>query len=142
MSGGLAPSKSTVYASNLPYSLTNNDLHQIFGKMGKVVKVTVVRDKKSRESKGLAFVLFLKREDAFKATKIIDGKTIYGRTIKCTLAKDNGRAKEFIKRKEYRDKTRCFECGEIDHLSYSCPKNTLGARSVNFQLITMSFYWN
>lgn len=128
MSGGLAPSKSTVYVSNLPYQLTNNDLHKIFGKMGKVVKVTIVRDKETRKSKGLAFVLYMKKEDALKASQIIDGKTLFGRTIKCSIAKDNGRAREFIRRKEYKDKSRCYECGDVHHLSYKCPKNVLGDR--------------
>ena len=128
MSGGLAPSKSTVYVSNLPYNLTNNDLHKIFGKIGKVVKVTIVKDKEKRESKGLAFVLYLKKEDALKAVEIIGGKTILGRTLKCSIAHDNGRAKDFIRRKEYKDKSRCYECGELGHLSYKCPKNRFGDR--------------
>ena len=36
---------------------------------------------------------------------------MFGRTLKVSIAKDNGRAAEFIRRKEYKDKSRCYECG-------------------------------
>lgn len=129
MSGGLAPSKSTVYVSNLPFSLTNNDLHQIFEKYGKVVKVTIVKDREQRQSKGVAFVLFLERDSAHMCVRDLNNKELFGRTLKCSIAKDNGRASEFIKRKVYTDKTRCYECGETGHLSYECPQNQLGERA-------------
>ncbi|CAK8685461.1 unnamed protein product [Clavelina lepadiformis] len=92
------------------------------------IRVTVVRNKCTHESKGLAFILYLRKEDAQKAAAIMNDKKILDRTLKCSLAKDNGRAKDYIKRKEYKDKSRCFECGEFGHLSYKCPRNTLGDR--------------
>lgn len=128
MSGGLAPSKSTIYVGNLPYSLTNNDLHKIFDKFGKVVKVTILKDKDTRESKGVAFVLFLDRHMAQNAVAAVNRKQMFGRTIKCCIATDNGRTTEFIRRKYYPDKSYCYECGESGHLSYQCPKNMLGDR--------------
>ncbi|KPP62140.1 zinc finger CCHC-type and RNA-binding motif-containing protein 1-like [Scleropages formosus] len=128
MSGGLAPSKSTVYVSNLPFSLTNNDLHKIFTKYGKVVKVTIVKDKETRRSKGVAFVLFLDKESAHNCARALNNKELFGRTVKASIAIDNGRATEFIRRRNYTDKTRCYECGEPGHLSYACPKNMLGER--------------
>ncbi|KAM4749568.1 zinc finger CCHC-type and RNA-binding motif-containing protein 1 isoform 1-T2 [Rhinophrynus dorsalis] len=128
MSGGLAPSKSTVYVSNLPFSLTNNDLHRIFSKYGKVVKVTIVKDKDSRRSKGVAFVLFLDKEPAQNCVRALNNKQLFGRVIKASIAIDNGRAAEFIRRRNYTDKSRCYECGDTGHLSYACPKNMLGER--------------
>ncbi|XP_029642941.1 zinc finger CCHC-type and RNA-binding motif-containing protein 1 isoform X1 [Octopus sinensis] len=127
MSGGLAPSKSTIYVSNLPFSLTNNDLHKIFNKYGKVVKVTIMKDS-NRKSKGVAFVLFLERESAHKAVKALNKVEMFGRTLSCNIAKDNGRTPEFIRRKIYKDKSHCYECGEEGHLSYKCPNNLLGDR--------------
>lgn len=128
MSGGLAPSKSTVYVSNLPFSLTNNDLHKLFTKYGKVVKVTVVKDKDTRRSKGVAFVLFLERESAHNCARAINNKQLFGRTVKANIAIDNGRATEFIRRRNYTDKSKCYECGDSGHLSYACPQNMLGER--------------
>ncbi|XP_061405023.1 LOW QUALITY PROTEIN: zinc finger CCHC-type and RNA-binding motif-containing protein 1 [Lethenteron reissneri] len=128
MSGGLAPSRSTVYVSNLPFSLTNSDLHKIMEKHGKVVRVTVVRDRETRRSKGVAFVLFLDRESAQNCSRKVNNKELFGRTLKASIAVDNGRASEFIRRRTYTDKSRCYECGEDGHLSYICPKNVLGER--------------
>ncbi|KAJ8245682.1 hypothetical protein GJAV_G00273350 [Gymnothorax javanicus] len=108
MSGGLAPSKSTVYVSNLPFSLTNSDLHKLFTKYGKVVKVTI--------------------ESAQNCARSINNKQLFGRTVKASIAIDNGRAAEFIRRRNYTDKSRCYECGDFGHLSYACPKNILGER--------------
>jgi U11/U12 small nuclear ribonucleoprotein SNRNP31 len=53
---------------------------------------------------------------------------MFGRTLRSNLAIDNGRSAEFIRRKSYPDKSRCYECGEDGHLSYKCPKNALGER--------------
>ncbi|XP_050964478.1 zinc finger CCHC-type and RNA-binding motif-containing protein 1 [Labeo rohita] len=128
MSGGLAPSKSTVYVSNIPFSLTNSDLHKLCTKYGKVVKVTVVKDKQTRMSKGVAFVLFLDRESAHNCARSLNNKQLFGRTVKASIAIDNGRAAEFIRRRNYTDKSKCYECGEGGHLSYACPKNLLGER--------------
>ncbi|XP_045114984.1 zinc finger CCHC-type and RNA-binding motif-containing protein 1-like [Portunus trituberculatus] len=124
----LAPSSSTVYVSNLPFSLTNNDLTKIFEKFGKVVRVTILRDKETRKSRGVAFLLYLTREEAQTCVDNTDGCILFGRTVKASIAKDNGRAPEFIRRREYPDKSRCYECGEFGHLSYACPNNLLGDR--------------
>ncbi|KAG5533147.1 hypothetical protein RHGRI_027386 [Rhododendron griersonianum] len=127
-SGGLAPSKSTVYVSNIDYTLTNSDLHTIFSAFGKVAKVTVVKDRRTRLSRGVAFVLFVSRDEALAAVRGVDGKILNSRTLKASIAADNGRTTEFIRRKVYKDKSRCYECGEEGHLSYECPRNQLGAR--------------
>lgn len=127
-SGGLAPSKSTVYVSNLDYSLTNSDLHTIFSTFGKVARVTILKDRVSRRSRGVAFILFVSRHDATAAVRTMDRKVLNGRTLSVSIAADNGRATEFIRRRVYKDKSRCYECGEEGHLSYECPRNQLGPR--------------
>lgn len=48
--------------------------------------------------------------------------------MKSSIAVDNGRSTEFIRRKDYPDKSQCYECRKEGHLSYQCTQNTLGPR--------------
>ncbi|XP_046652003.1 zinc finger CCHC-type and RNA-binding motif-containing protein 1-like [Daphnia pulicaria] len=119
----------TVYVSNFPFSLTNNDLHQIFGQYGTVIKVTIVKHRLTRKSKGVAFIVYKTPEEALKCIQQTNEKEMFGRILKSSIAKDNGRTEEFAtQKKTYEDKSRCFECGQEGHLSYQCPSNALGSR--------------
>ncbi|CAJ2638682.1 unnamed protein product [Trifolium pratense] len=125
----LAPSKSTLYVSNLDYSLTNSDLHTLFSTFGRIARVTVLKDRHTRLSRGVAFIQFVLRQDAQRAVTEMNKKILNGRTLTASIAADNGRAPEFIKKRVYNSETGlCFECGEHGHLSYECPKNQLGPR--------------
>ncbi|XP_053680909.1 zinc finger CCHC-type and RNA-binding motif-containing protein 1-like [Anopheles nili] len=121
--------RCTAYISNLPYHLTNIDVHKLLSKHGKIVKVTILRDKKSRKSKGVAFVLFSKANEALDCCKALDNTQMFSRTIKASIAKDNGKSAENSQRKHYPDKSRCFECGTEGHMSYSCPRNVFGNKT-------------
>uniref|UniRef100_A0A182JKE2 Uncharacterized protein n=1 Tax=Anopheles atroparvus TaxID=41427 RepID=A0A182JKE2_ANOAO len=54
---------------------------------------------------------------------------MFGRTVKASIAKDNGKSADNAQRKHYPDKSRCYECGTEGHLSYNCPKNVLGSKT-------------
>ena len=73
--------------------------------------MTVVKEKESRESKGVAFILFVDRSSAQRAVRVMNDRELFGRKLKCCIAKDNGRTKDYIKRKIYKDKSFCYECG-------------------------------
>ncbi|KAG4072411.1 hypothetical protein HA402_004343 [Bradysia odoriphaga] len=119
--------KTTVYISNLPFTLTNNDLHKIFEVHGKIVRVTILKDK-SRRSRGVAFIQFQKPDEAETCSKAVDNTEMFGRTLKASIANDNGRSAEFQIKRTYTEKRICFECGSDGHLSYKCPGNVLGNR--------------
>ncbi|XP_057373671.1 zinc finger CCHC-type and RNA-binding motif-containing protein 1-like [Daphnia carinata] len=119
----------TVYVSNFPFSLTNNDLHKLFGQYGTVNKVTIVKDRQTRKSKGVAFIVYKSQKEASNCIQQTNQKEMLGRILKSSIAKDNGRTEEFATQKRtYEDKSRCFECGQEGHLSYKCPSNALGSR--------------
>ena len=62
------------------------------------LRVTIMKDKDTRRSKGVAFILFLDKDSAQNCTRAINNKQLFGRVIKASIAIDNGREAEFIQR--------------------------------------------
>lgn len=127
-----APANSTAYVSMLPYAYTNSDVAQLFSQFGKLARVTILRDKETRKSRGVAFIQFARGDDCARAVEEMNGLELEGFTLACSMSRDNGRSHEFARKRKYTvtpaGASRCFECGEFGHFSYNCPKNVLGDR--------------
>ncbi|XP_057738653.1 33 kDa ribonucleoprotein, chloroplastic [Arachis stenosperma] len=71
-----------LYVGNLPYSMTSNELSDLFGEAGTVVSVEVVYDRVTDRSRGFAFVTMGSVGDAQEAIRMFDGSQVGGRTVK------------------------------------------------------------
>jgi len=70
-----------LFVGNLPFTMTDDSLMQIFSAHGKVISANVVFDKFSHRSKGFAFVEFETEEEAKAAMQALDGSEQEGRNI-------------------------------------------------------------
>jgi RNA recognition motif-containing protein len=81
-----------LYVGNLPYSVTNDELSQLFEKYGNIESSTVITDRFTGRSKGFGFVEFENAEDAKKAIDDMNGQEIQGRTLVVTEARGENRS--------------------------------------------------
>ena len=80
-------SASTVFVRNLPYDATDASLEEHFGEAGPVRGAFVVRDKKTKVSRGFGFIHFVLADDAQRAVELYNGKPFNGRNISVDVAK-------------------------------------------------------
>ena len=78
---------SKLYVGNLAYSVSNDDLHELFSQAGQVQSATVVTDKFSGQSKGFGFVEMTTSEEAANAIRQLNDSALKGRNIKVNEAK-------------------------------------------------------
>lgn len=84
-------SQSKIYVGNLPYSINDQDLAEMFGKFGPTKQVNLIIDKETRRSKGFAFVTF-ETAEAAQAALQLDNTEIDGRKLRVNPAKEDGGA--------------------------------------------------
>jgi len=77
-----------LYVGNLKYSVSNDELREMFSNYGDVVNVNVI------EGKGFGFVEMGNSEQAVKAMEALNGQDFQGRAIKVNEAQPPRKDKE------------------------------------------------
>ncbi len=79
-----------IYVGNLPYSVTDADLKEVFSAFGEVSSSAVISDRFSGQSKGFGFVEMPNNSEADEAIKSLNDTNLKGRNIKVNQAKPRG----------------------------------------------------
>ena len=96
MGGGAAhagPPGANVFVHNIPFSVDEAVLMQMFSRFGTIVSTRVVRDPTTQQSKGYGFVSFQLEQSALQACTALDGHTIANRKIKVEIKDSGGRGR-------------------------------------------------
>lgn len=80
-----------IYVGNLPFSSTEEDLRDVFGRHGGVESVAVITDRETGRPRGFAFVEMEDESAAADAIRALDGTDLGGRNIKVNEAQDKNR---------------------------------------------------
>jgi len=70
-----------IYVGNLPYSMTDDDLRDIFSEFGDLASAEVIKDKFSGQSKGFGFVDMPNNSEADAAIKALNETDMRGRKL-------------------------------------------------------------
>jgi cold-inducible RNA-binding protein len=76
-----------LYVGNLSYNTTEDDLRTLFSNSGTVTSVALIKDRRTGQSKGFAFVEMSSQNEMEQAIKDLDGNTVDNRKIKVNKAR-------------------------------------------------------
>src|SRR3954464_13581926 len=77
-----------LFVGNLPYSVTELDLRDLFGTFGTVTDAKVVTDRETGRPRGFAFVEMSSDQEASEAIAQLSGRELGGRAINVKEAQE------------------------------------------------------
>lgn len=89
-----------VYVGHLPYGFVEEGLKQYFEQYGDVLRVKLMRSKKTARSKGYCFIEFKEPEVAKIAAQSMNGYLMYGRPLVCQYVEQSSRHKHQLIRSD------------------------------------------
>ena len=76
-----------LFVGSLAYSVTDEELSELFAQAGKVLSAKVIMDREMGRSKGFGFVEMSTEEEAQAAIQLLNGKDFNGRQLAVNKAK-------------------------------------------------------
>ena len=76
-----------LFVGNLPFSVTEETLHQEFSAKGQVISARIITDRDTGRPRGFGFVEMANQNDGQNAIAELNGKEIEGRQIAVSEAK-------------------------------------------------------
>tara|TARA_Y200000002_G_scaffold232704_1_gene192172 strand:- start:1360 stop:1617 length:258 start_codon:yes stop_codon:yes gene_type:complete len=76
-----------IYVGNLPFSVRDNELSELFSEYGEVKSANVIMDRSSGLSKGYGFVEMDDKNAAEEAIQYLNGKEVKGRELRVNEAR-------------------------------------------------------
>lgn len=77
--------KGVAYIGHIPYGLNEEGIKTYFEQYGEVLRVKIMRSKKTARSKGYGFIEFAERDVAAIAVESMNGYMLYGTTLQMRL---------------------------------------------------------
>jgi len=75
-----------LYVGNLAWTVTDQDLQDVFAEAGEVTSAQVIVDRETKRSRGFGFVEMGTDESAEEAVKTLNGRDLKGRPIRVNEA--------------------------------------------------------
>lgn len=79
-----------LYVGNLPFTITEAELRELFEEHGTIESVNVITDRETGRPRGFAFVELEDTGSAEKAMRALDGREVGGRTLRVNEANERG----------------------------------------------------
>jgi RNA recognition motif-containing protein len=76
-----------LFVGNIDYTVTENDLQDLFAQAGTVVSVNIIQDRMTGKSRGFGFVEMGSEEESKKAIETIHQKEFHGRQLSVNEAR-------------------------------------------------------